>query len=90
MQRIHLIISGLVQGVSYRAWVVDAACDYQITGWVKNRPDENVEVMAEGSAANLVKFVNRCRQGPPAVRIDRITQDELKVTGEFSGFSVIY
>ena len=48
MKRIHLIISGDVQGVGYRAWTKRQAKDLGIVGWVKNREDKAVELVGEG------------------------------------------
>jgi len=70
--RLHLIISGCVQGVSFRAWVVRQAENLKLVGWVKNRDDGSVEIMAEGGKHNLVKFIAFCRRGSPAAVVDGI------------------
>jgi len=48
LKRIHLVIRGRVQGVYYRASAVREAKRLGLTGWVKNRPDTGVELVAEG------------------------------------------
>ena len=61
MKRVHLIISGRVQGVFYRAAVRDIAAGYSITGFVRNLPDGTVEVVAEGPEPELRLFAAECK-----------------------------
>ena len=88
MPTIHLIVSGKVQGVFFRATAKDVADEIGITGWVKNADDGNVEAMAQGSEEQLQKFIDWCKKGPPkAIVIDvRIAPGSDQV---FERFSVI-
>lgn len=88
MKRVHLIISGDVIGVGYRSWVLRLAQGKQITGWVKNREDRAVEIVAEGE--NLEEFIKRCHRGPQVAWVKDVKVKWEKATGEFVSFSVVY
>lgn len=88
MKTIRLTIKGKVQGVFYRATAKDIADQLGIKGWVKNLPDNNVEIRATASEELLQKFISWCKQGPPRARVDVVLVEEL-TTEEFSGFKVI-
>lgn len=70
--RVHLLVSGLVQGVAFRAYTVGEGRRLGVAGWVRNLPDGRVEVEAEGDRAALEKLVGFCRRGPPAARVDDV------------------
>lgn len=72
MQSRHLIISGRVQGVGYRDWAVREAGSRRIDGWVRNRRDGVVEIVARGDEAELSRFIEACRSGPIFARIDNV------------------
>lgn len=86
--RLHATIEGRVQGVGFRAFVIDRAIALGLTGWVRNRWDRSVEVVAEGSRADLDKLLLVLRRGPTAASVLRVDQDWEEPTGEFSRFSV--
>jgi len=88
MKRVHLIISGDVVGVGFRAFVLRCAQDRSLTGWVKNTKNKQVEVVAEGK--NLGDFVNMCRKGPDVAWVQNVEVSWYKATGEFPSFEVIY
>ncbi|MBI4066545.1 acylphosphatase [Candidatus Gottesmanbacteria bacterium] len=90
MKHLHLIISGDVQGVGFRAWVVDQAQDLGCVGWVKNRDDGAVEVAAEGEHANLEELIKRCNHGPEVAWVKKVDVMWEESTGEFVGFEVVY
>lgn len=60
----QILVSGVVQGVGYRAWAVRTARELGVTGWVRNLHDGRVELWAEGTEAVLDALVERCRRGP--------------------------
>lgn len=88
MKRVHVIISGDVVGVGFRSWVRGRAKNLGITGWVKNRDDDTVEIMAEGK--DLEKFVKECRRGPDVAWVKDIDATWTEATGEFVSFEVLY
>jgi len=81
---LHLRIHGLVQGVSYRWNMVQAARQRSIAGWVRNRRDGTVEAMAAGPQAALDELVAWARRGPPGARVDQV--DVEPGEGTFDGF----
>jgi acylphosphatase len=72
MREMRLVISGRVQMVGFRFFSLDAARRYRVTGYVKNRADHTVEVLAQGDRENLDHFINLLRTGPPAARVDHV------------------
>ena len=73
---LKLHIHGLVQGVFYRGWSAGTAREVGVRGWVRNRRDGSVEMLVHGDAETVQGFIERCREGPPAARVDRIDVEE--------------
>ncbi len=69
---LRLVVRGRVQGVWFRAWTVKTARSLGLDGWVRNRADGNVEILAAGPASALDALVAACRQGPPMAHVDEI------------------
>ena len=88
MKTIRLTIKGKVQGVFYRATAKDVADLLGIKGWVKNLPDNNVEITVSAAEDVLQKFIGWCKQGPPKARVEDVIVEELDLE-EFSGFMII-
>lgn len=86
--RLHASIVGRVQGVYFRAFVEDQAERLNLTGWVRNRWDNSVEVMAEGSRQDLDTLLQALREGPPTARVENVDYEWLPYTDEFKGFAV--
>jgi len=68
----HLIVSGQVQGVFYRATAKEVADRIAITGWVKNTDEGNVEIMASGTEQQLKEFIEWCKQGPKKAVVENV------------------
>lgn len=83
-----MLISGKVQGVSYRATTAEKATSLGLTGYARNLPDGRVEVVAEGAQGALASLREWCNDGPPAAVVDHIDSTEASATGEFPGFGV--
>jgi acylphosphatase len=88
MKTVRLTIKGKVQGVFYRATAKDIADLIGVKGWVRNLPDNNVEITATASEETLQKFINWCKHGPPKARVDDVIIEELDLEG-FNGFRII-
>lgn len=86
--RLHALLSGRVQGVSFRYFVLEQAAELDLMGWVRNRWDGSVEVTAEGSRNKLEQLLQTLRQGPPMARVDNVDFAWLDASGEFVGFNV--
>jgi acylphosphatase len=87
MKTVRLIIKGKVQGVFYRATAKDVADLLDIKGWVKNLPDNNVEITATATDELLQKFIGWCKQGPPKARVDEVIVENLDLQ-EFTSFKI--
>ena len=84
----RFIISGLVQGVGYRYFVLRAAARHQVFGTVRNLPDERVEVYAEGDRETLDEFKNDLAAGPTMAKVTEIEETDVEVTGRFREFRI--
>jgi len=84
----HLQITGRVQGVYYRASMLQEARKLALTGWVMNCPDGSVEAVAEGGRAKLDELIAWCRQGPEGARVASVNVDWRPPQNEFHGFTI--
>ncbi len=90
MKRIHVYISGRVQGVAFR-WVTDdVARQLGVVGWVRNLRDGRVEVLAEAEEPTLKEFIEFLKRGPRHAKVTDIDIEWLEATGEFKRFDVRY
>jgi acylphosphatase len=88
--RRRVIISGIVQGVWFRACTKDAAHSSGVSGWVRNLPDGRVEAVFEGPAENVQEALDWCRKGSPGSRVDSVQVIEETPKGDLNGFEVTY
>ena len=86
MTRLHAIVEGTVQGVGFRMFVVDIASRLGLTGWVRNRWDDTVEVIAEGESTALDTLVKALNRGPHMAGVSKVTTEWGSATGEFRQF----
>jgi acylphosphatase len=68
----HILVSGIVQGVGYRAFAERSARELGLTGWVRNLDDGRVEIYAEGEPAQLDHYLERCRSGPRSAEVTAV------------------
>lgn len=87
--RVHLYISGIVQGVGYRYFAARQASMYGLNGFAKNLIDGRVEVTAEGDRSLLEKFIKDLRRGPISAHVTDIRIEWEKPAFEFEGFRAI-
>lgn len=88
--RAHLMIRGRVQGVFYRAETVDQAKALGLVGWVRNRRDGAVEVVAEGEKERIEQLIAWCWKGPALAHVATVEVEWYPATGEFQEFRVAY
>jgi len=88
MKRLHAILQGRVQGVGFRYFVLEQAKALNLTGWVRNRWDGTVEVLAEGEKPKLEKLLTLLNRGPRSANVYNINSSWEEATGEFSDFIV--
>ncbi len=82
-------MSGRVQGVFFRHATADQARGLGVRGWVRNRADGRVEIVAEGKRAALEMLLAWAYQGPPAARVDQVEARWLEFRDEFETFGTI-
>jgi acylphosphatase len=69
-------VRGRVQGVGFRWFVEKEAATLGIAGWVRNRSDGSVEVLAQGTREQLFAFRTKLHEGPRAARVDEVEEFE--------------
>jgi acylphosphatase len=84
----RFVVIGHVQGVGFRMFAVDAARAEGLTGWVQNRPDGAVEIVAEGDRDAVWRFEARIRRGPGRSRVERVIADDDTPSGRATGFTI--
>jgi len=90
MARLHVWISGLVQGVFFRDSTRQEAVRLGLTGWVRNLPDRRVEAVFEGSQAACEKALAYARVGPSSARVDDVEAVWDEPEEGLAGFRVTY
>lgn len=88
--RAHLYISGIVQGVCFRAYTQETAQDLGLTGWVRNLHDGRVEIITEGQKDKIEQFIQWCHKGPPGATVDNVEIEWMNATNEFKDFEIRY
>jgi len=87
-KRIKTVFSGTVQGVGFRANAESLARNYPITGYVRNTPGGQVEVVAEGDEDSLRGFIEAVKSSQLAAYIRNVKSEWAETTGEFSTFKI--
>jgi len=88
--RLHAIIHGRVQGVSFRYYAMQRARELGVTGYARNLWDESVEVVAEGQRQAVEELLAFLRVGPRAAFVTDVDVQWLAATDEFERFEVRY
>ncbi|MFN8520817.1 MAG: acylphosphatase [Chloroflexota bacterium] len=86
--RLHLIVRGHVQGVGFRWFVVRAAAGLDLAGWVMNRSDRAVELVAEGDAERLEELLAVVREGPPSSVVEDVEVIRSPASGGLGSFHI--
>lgn len=89
-KRAVILVSGLVQGIFYRAETLKEAKELNLTGWVKNELSSFVKIVAEGEEENLEELIKWTKQGPALAKVDKIEVKWEKDRGEFKDFEIRY
>jgi len=85
---VHVIISGRVQGVWFRASTKQIAKELGLTGWVRNTPDGCVEAVFEGEERLINKIIEWCHQGSPLSKVKNVEVNNQEPKNEFNEFSI--
>lgn len=89
MRQVHLIVSGKVQNVWFRAETKKKADSLGVVGWVKNLDSGEVEVYASGPETKLKELVQWCHQGPPKARVVQVKVEWDINVGSFHTFEIV-
>ena len=73
--RVHVFVSGDVQGLGFRQAIADKANEQGVTGWVRNLRDGRVEAVLEGPRDEVYRVVGLCRAGPKGARVAGVQVD---------------
>ncbi|HCL30203.1 MAG TPA: acylphosphatase [Candidatus Latescibacteria bacterium] len=91
VERIHARVEGRVQGVGFRWFTADLALRLGLTGFVRNLADGAVEAVAEGPSADLERWIEQIRRGPPMSRVLSCTVNmTTEPTGEYERFDIVH
>ena len=88
--RIHIFISGLVQGVFFRDSARKEAKKLGLLGWVRNLSDGRVEIMAEGDKEKLEDLLEWSKRGPLIAEVEKVDFEWEEYSGEFNSFEISY
>ena len=87
--RLRIVVRGRVQGVGFRYATVTTARRLGLSGWARNMPDGNVEILTEGPSAAVHELLAWCQHGPPSARVTAVQHSEEPAEGAALGtFSV--
>ena len=89
-KRLHAVVSGMVQMAGFRAFAHRAAATLRVDGFVRNLPDGDVEVVAEGEETLLQVLVDRLREGPRSARVTGVKVSWDSPAGEPPGFRIAW
>ncbi|MFO0759811.1 MAG: acylphosphatase [Byssovorax sp.] len=89
LKQVQLFVRGRVQGVFFRASTQREAKRLGLTGWVKNRPDGGVEMLAEGEEEQLKDLIGWANRGPSAARVERVDTRWRSFTGDYPDFRIV-
>jgi len=79
--RVHVFVSGRVQGVGYRYSTMDEAQRLGVNGWVRNLPDGRVEAVFEGSKTVVEEIIRWCHKGPTAAVVKDVAVEDEELEG---------
>ena len=86
----RFIVNGRVQGVGFRYFAIRAARKAGVAGTVRNLPDGTVEAIAEGPPSAVAEFRAALELGPSYSNVTRVDEIEMRATGRYAGFDVVF
>jgi acylphosphatase len=88
IKRVHLLITGQVQGVGFRYHTQQEAEALHLTGWVRNLADSRVEIIAQGQAHQLAQFIQWCHSGPSQAVVQSVEVHALEIDDPLDEFDI--
>jgi acylphosphatase len=89
LKQLHMVVRGRVQGVYFRASAQREARRLGVCGWVRDRPDGSLEIVAEGEEAAVRDLHGWAQKGPSAARVDKVDTRWRSYVGEYSDFRIL-
>ena len=89
LKQLQIIVRGRVQGVFFRASAQRESRRLGLSGWVRNRVDGSVEIVAEGEEASIRELCGWAQKGPSAARVDRVDTRWRSFSGDFPDFRIV-
>ena len=83
-RKVHIVVKGMVQGVGFRYYTRAVGQELGISGWVKNLPSGNVEVLGAGNSGHIDEFVRRVSKGPPHSHVTHMDVSELSEASDLA------
>ncbi len=90
MKRVHVFISGRVQGVAFRHYTVKTALSLNLWGWVRNLADGRVEAVFAGDDAAVDTMLAWCWKGPASARVTHVDVQEEPFSAQYEDFKIRY
>lgn len=88
MESCSILISGRVQGVSFRAYAKDKADSLNLSGWVKNLPDGSVQALVQGDRKSIENMIDWCKLGSPKAAVSDVVVSWQTPDRTISGFHI--
>ncbi len=88
IKRLHATVEGRVQGVGFRYFVATLAQDLNLTGWVRNLDNGDVEIVAEGNTLDLERLLTQISVGPSSSKVFKVSADWSAAENKFTSFSI--
>ncbi len=86
---VHVRVSGMVQGVFYRAFTKERSKELEVKGWVQNLPGGGVEAVLEGERQKVGELLRLMKNGPPGSMVLGMELSELECRG-YEDFEIRY
>ena len=85
---VHIVASGMVQGVGFRYFIHHHARQLGLTGWVRNLPNGDVEIQAEGNREFVESLVTYARRGPRLAVVSNVRLEWKEPSSQFTSFEI--
>ncbi len=89
LKQVQVRVRGRVQGVFFRAAAQREAKRLGLSGWVRNRTDNSLEILAEGEEGGIKDLINWAQNGPSAARVDNVDVRWRSFVGDFYDFRIV-
>jgi acylphosphatase len=84
----RIVVHGRVQGVGFRFFVQHMGCRFGLAGDVRNTPESTVEIIVEGDARQMARFLREVEKGPSLARVERVDVWDIEPTGAYGSFQI--